>query len=201
MIKYLFKSLAVGVFLILSGCYPNGSRTLENTELVYTNYDENFDFSMNRTYFLVNEVRSIDTNSTIPDQTQQYILAAIRNEMAKKNYTETTSVDENGYPTGNPGVIILSSAVVVTTQGINYWPSYGCWWGWCYGWGGVAIPYQYDSGILNIDHIDGSTFDPDSGVANLIWISNMSGVLNSSGTSQNRIDRVISQAYEQSPYM
>lgn len=207
--KKIILGLVVATVVFITGCYPDSSRSLENTELVYTNYDEGFDFSANRSYYLNPEVISIDTTETIDPQIQAYIRSAIRREMAAKNYTETTAVDDNGFPTENPGIVIFATATTVTTTGVSYWPGYGGWWGGYWGWGGwpgygwgsVAIPYQYDSGLLTIDHIDWASRDTINESADAVWISTITGILSSSGISQSRIDRVVSQAYEQSPYM
>lgn len=207
--KIILSSIVVGL-VALTGCYPGSSRTLENTELVYTIYEDNFDFTTQKTYFLSEEVIAIDTTETIPESTRKAITDQIEVEMNKKGWTRVYDVDGEGIPTDAASVVVLASALTGTVEGISYWPGYGGWyggwWGWGgypgYGWGGVAIPYSYDTGTIYIDMLDRSSYDDDLERIDLVWMAAMNGVLSSSGfDTNNRIDRVISQAFEQSPYL
>ena len=212
--KLIFSSIVLGL-VALSSCYPGSNRTLQNTELVYTVFEESFDFSAKKTYFLDDDVLAIDTAETIPPDTKTKIIDGIVIQMNKKGWTRVFDVDGNGIPTESAAVVILASALTGTVEGVSYWPGYGGWyggwWGWGYkkyygwpgyGWGGVAIPYSYDVGTIYIDMLDRSTYDAENEKIDLVWMSAMNGVLSSSGFDTNtRIDRVITQAFEQSPYL
>lgn len=211
--KLVFSSIVLGL-VALSSCYPGSDRTLQNTELVYTVYEENFDFSAMKTYFLNDDVIAIDTAETIPQGTQTAIIDEIASNMNKKGWTRVFDVDDDGIPTESAAVVVLASALTGTVEGVSYWPGYGGWWGgywgWYkkyygwggYGWGGVAIPYSYDVGTIYIDMVDRSSYDPVDEKIDLVWMSAMNGVLSSSGFDTNsRIERVIDQAFEQSPYL
>lgn len=196
----------------LVGCYPGSDRTLNNTNLVYTVFDDGFDFSARKTYFLRNEVLAIDSTQTIPNSTQNAILSNIESQMSAKGWTRVFDVDNNGIPTDSAAVVVLSSALTNTIDGVSYYPGYGGWYGgWWgypggwpgYGWGGgVAIPYSYDLGTVYIDMLDRASYDPDKEQVNLVWTAAMNGVLSSSGLdTSNRLSQVIAQAYTQSPYL
>ena len=191
--KLVFSSIVLGL-VALSSCYPGSDRTLENTELVYTVFDDNFDFSAKKTYFLDDEVLAIDTTETIPQGTQTAIINSIVSNMNKKGWTRVFDVDDEGIPTDAAAVVILASALTKNVQGVSYWPGYGGWyggwWGWGggypgYGWGGTAIPYEYDTGTIYIDMLDRSSYDPDKEKINLVWMAAMNGVLSSSGFDTN----------------
>ena len=207
--KLIFSSLMIGL-IALSGCYPGSDRTLDDTDLVYTNYDDNFDFQAKKTYYLVDEVISIDTNETIPQDIQNAILSKSKDEMEKRGYTRITAEDPDGIPSEEAAVVVMSSAVSGTVTGYDYWPGYGgwygCWWGWC-GWyppyyGGIYVPYSYDVGTIHIDMFDRSSFDPVEENIDLVWTAVMNGVLSStSAGTEQRINKVITQAFAQSPYL
>ena len=208
--KIALSSIVLGL-VALTGCYPGSSRTLENTELVYTTYEENFDFSAEKTYFLSEEVISLDTTKTIPEATRKAITDQIEVDMNKKGWTRVFDVDGEGIPADAAAVVVLASVLTGSVEGVSYWPGYGGWyggyWGWGggypgYGWGGVAIPYSYDTGTMYIDMLDRSSYDDATERIDLVWTAAMNGVLSSSGFDTNsRIDRVITQAFEQSPYL
>lgn len=207
--KLIFSSVILGL-AVLSSCYPGSDRTLENTELVYTVYEDGFDFSLMKTYFLAEEVIAIDTTQTIPESTRKAITDRIELNMNNLGWTRVYDVDNNGIPTDAAALVVLASVLTGSVEGVSYWPGYGGWyggwWGWGgypgYGWGGVAIPYSYDTGTMYIDMLDRSTYDADNERIDLVWMSAMNSVLSSSGFDTNsRIDRVIDQAYAQSPYL
>jgi DNA-binding protein YbaB len=50
--------------------------------------------------------------------------------------------------------------------------------------------------------VDPSTYDPDDDKSlQLVWMSAMNGVLSSTANNHSRIQRVINQAFTQSPYL
>jgi len=210
--KLLFSAVVLALVTI-TGCYPGSDRTLENTEVIFTTFDDGFDFSKNKTYFLVDEVTDIDTLKTVDQNTQNTIKQRIRDNMNSKGWQEITTTISPGdtLPTLDVEVVIHASLLTGTIEGVSYWPGYGCWWGgWYgwggypgYGWGGVAIPYSYDIGTIFIDMIDYSTYNPeDERSLTLVWTAAMNGVLSSTSVGvTSRIQRVIDQSYAQSPYL
>ena len=211
--KRLLFSAVVLALATITGCYPGSDRSLQNTEVVYTTYDESFNFSENKTYFLVDEVFSIDITKTIDDSTQNTVLNQVRTNMNAKGWTEITTTIPPGdtLPTPDVNLVIQTSIQTGSIEGVSYWPGYGGWWGgyWGYpgypgyGYGGVAIPYSYDIGTIYIDMVDYSTYDPDDSKSLLlVWTSAMNGVLASTTVGRkSRIQRVIDQAFAQSPYL
>jgi hypothetical protein len=202
--KKLKFAVVILTLVTMAGCYPGSDRTLENTEIVYSTYEKSFDFSADKTYFLVDEVNSLDTTKTISQSTQNTILNSIKSNMDKLGWTEETA------DSSKAAVVVLASAVETKFDGVSSWPGYGGWWGgyWGYpgypgyGWGGVPIYYSYDVGTIYIDMVDYSTYNPDDPKSlQLVWNSAVSGVLSSAGTSSSRIERVINQAFTQSPYL
>ena len=210
--RILFSAVVLALVTI-TGCYPGSDRSLQNTEVVFTTFDENFDFSAEKTYFLANEVADIDSGKTVDNATQKTILDRVRFNMNAKGWTEITDTLPDGLPSKDAKVVLLASLLTGSIDGVSYWPGYGGWWGgyWGYpgfgypgyGWGGVPIPYSYDIGTIFIDMVDYSTYNPDDEKSlTLIWTAAMNGVLSSTSVGNtSRIERVIDQSYAQSPYL
>lgn len=204
----MIKKIGLGVMflllLFLYNCYPGGADTYNDTNLVYTTYDDSFDFTSEKTYFLDNEVFYIDTDATPNATNDAIILDEIEKQFDALGYTRVESIDN---PT-DVNMVVLSSVLVTDVQGINYYPGYGGWYGgWWGGWGYPGygygggyypIPYSYTLGTIFIDSFDPDKLDPDSDVMPpIVWTAAMNGIL-SSTTSESRIRSVIDQSFEQS---
>lgn len=209
----MMKKVGWGAVLMLSivmySCYPKGAETLNDTNLVYTTYEEDFDFTSEKTYYLHNEVINIDTTATPNPGNNAVILDEIKQQFAKLGYTRMDSIS---HPT-DVNMVVMASVLVNTVQGINYYPGYGGWYGGYWGgWGYPGygypggyypVPYSYDVGNIFIDAFDSQNFDLDGDqMPSFVWNAAMNGVLSSSGvTQESRIQSVIDQAFVQSPYL
>ena len=209
----MIKKIGWGAVLMLSfimySCYPKGAETLNDTNLVYTDYDENFDFAGEKTYYLVPDVVYPDTTATENSNTNAIILDEIKKQFEKLGYTRLDSISDPS----DVNMVVMTSVIVNTVQGVNYYPGYGGWYGgywggWGYGgypYGGgyYPVPYSYEVGNIFIDSFDSQSIDPDSDLMPpFVWNAALNGVLSSTGnTSETRIRTVIDQAFVQSPYL
>jgi len=201
----MFGVLVAGL-ATLAGCYPKEAETLSDTDLVYTNYDTNFDFNTDKTYILVDSI-VYDSGATPDASVNAAILNTIITNMNSLGWTRITDYDHPD----SANVVILATVITVNVQQVGYFPGYGWggWWGGWYGggypgYGGIPITYNYDVGTLIIDMMDPTTYDESTNPPsiNLVWGSVANGVLSSSATANtSRIERVINQAYTQSPYL
>ena len=208
----MIRKIGWGAVLMLSiimySCYPKGAETINDTNLVATNYDDNFDFTSEKTYFLYGEVIYPDTEATQSPGTNAIILDEIKKQFTALGYTR---VDSIVHPS-DVNMVVMASVLVATVQGVSYYPGYGGWYGgywggWGYpgyGYGGgyYPVPYSYDLGNIFIDSFD-SNLDPDSDLMPpMVWSASLNGVLSSTGnTSESRIRTLIDQAFVQSPYL
>lgn len=206
--KSLILACAAG--LVLLGCYPQGPEYVEDLDLVYTNYNDDFDFGSKGTYARPDEIIKItgdpsldDEPETIPDAVAATILAQFDENMEALGW-ELVEADEN------PDVVMLPASLETTT--ITYWYDY--WYGW---WGGYYPGYpgggyypgypsypvvtSYSTGTLLFLITDG---DPDivggNGSHLIHWTFAANGVLTGS-YNVNRVTKAIDQGFKQSPYL
>jgi len=197
-----------GIFLLIilvAGCNPGGPEFIEELDVVYTNYDPDFNFSNNYTYSLPPGVIDIsdgepgDNPEYIEDAFSDAILDDIRENLTSQGWTEVDEME-------NPDLIILASALQRTSI---YFYDPGWWWwyypGWGPGWGWGYPGYfpgyvsDYSTGTVLIQMTD-----PDGIVSNevpVVWTCAMNGLLE--GSDQNiisRIDNNIDRAFNHDPF-
>lgn len=197
---------ALLIATILTGCYPDGPETIDEYDLVYTNYSPTYDFKAQGTYALPDSVVKVTGNlaeGEAPEMVNptygNQILGKIRDNMNSYGWTEVQEGE-------NPDVLVLPSVVSSTTIVVSN-PGY---WGWYYPWyGGWYYPGYYPptyvsgytTGTLVIQMVDPN--DP-SAADNLpiVWLALFNGLLEgSSADLVTRLNRSIDQAYDQSNYL
>jgi hypothetical protein len=198
------KGLFVTCAVLLASCYPEGAEFYEDTDVVFTNYVETYDFSSKGTYAIPDQIVKItgsaltgDPAEFIPDVVANSLLARIEQNMTNLGYTK---VDISQ----NPDLIIAPAAIESTT--VVYWYDYWGWyWGGYYpGWGYPYYPYypsysSYSTGTLVMTMIDPDVTAAD-GNALSQWVGAIAGMLSYSYNA-NRSNRLIDQAFAQSPYL
>jgi len=196
--KMMLAAVA-GAFLL--GCYPAGPEFVEELDVVYSSYEEGYDFQGKATYAMPDKIVTdvkIDNGDTtyvyMKDVFAAPILAAIDQNMAKLGWVKKDIATE-------PDVLLTPSVMSTTTVYYSYW--YDWWYGGYYG-GWYYPPYytvsSYTTGSMIITMSDPNL---EGGIINkspAIWISAANGLV----TGYNDVDRVvtaINQAFVQSPYL
>lgn len=187
---------------ILWGCSIQGPDYTEELDLVYTNYDNQFNFVSQGTYSLPDKIVKITGDPLAPPEyiKDLYgipILAQIESNMTALGWTK---VDVNA----SPDVQLLPAAWSTTTIIYGgYWGSYWCWYYPYYCGGGWYYPYypvsSYSTGTLLMTMTSPNDESTDGSVR-VVWTGAMNGLLQ--GTYDiNRIKGGIDQAFTQSPYL
>ena len=213
--------LNLGVFslltLILTGCYPGGAEYTDDLDLAVTSYDESFDFTAVKTYFLPDSINHIIGEDDDPDKVDRSLDPFIISELARNfdglGYTRLDSVDENS----PPDVIVFVNAIRVTNYNIYSYPWYPGWgypgygwgypwygggYGWGYPWYGGTSVTSYETGTVFWDYFDPKNYDAENEVLYTSWRGAINGLLSSNKTNTNtRISRGIDQTFLQSPYL
>jgi hypothetical protein len=213
MFKKIKATVTIACLAMVSiSCFPDGAEYIDELDIVYTNYDDSYNFKSKNTFALPDKVIKVDQEN-IPGEPgfePEYvspaysaaILASIRSNMRSLGYTEVTS-------TADPDLIILP-AVFQTDQLYFY---YDWWyWSWFYpGWGpgwGWYYPGYYPPQVTRIR--TGSVImqmtDPKNQNASdqipVVWTGVVNGLLEGNvDTISARIGTTINQAFEQSPYL
>lgn len=196
----IMLTAVVGVFLL--GCYPAGPEYVEDLDVVYSTYDEVYDFKSKGTYSLPDKIVTdveIDNGDTtyvyMKDVYAEPLLQAIQTNMTNLGWSKVAI--EAG-----PDVLVTPGAISSTTYYYSYW--YDWWYGGYYGgyWGWYYPPYysvsSYTTGTFIITMSDPN----ETNIVNkspAVWVAAANGLAGSYD-----IDRVIGgidQAFAQSPYL
>ena len=215
--KFLKKriGLAAAAALLVGGaaaCYPGSISDIGEADLVLTAYDTAFDFGPLETYFLIDSIIRVGDDEEEVDTTYDaQILAKVAMEMEALGYT---AADSTG---GTPPDVVI--AVGVNTSTFGWWvPGYPCWYcwypgypGWGPGWGYPGYPGYpwYPGGGYGGTYQTGSVAivmaNPQptaGGDPEVHWGGVINGLLSSStANTVARVERLIEQAFEQSPYL
>jgi len=212
--------LAVIVFA-LTACYPGGAEYTSDTDIVITDYDEEYNFNSISTYFLSDSINHIVEEGDTPDRSMDaFILSELERNFDALGW-ERLAPQDSVNPGPEPDVSVVVSAIEV--QNYNYWymPWYGGWgWGWYWKstnestyWGypgyGWYPPYygggyytSYTTGTVAWNLFDPKLVDEDNEDIYVQWIGAINGLLGSSkSTTQTRVTNAINQAFRQSPYL
>lgn len=208
----LFCTLWAMILVLAGSCYPDRAEYVEDLDIAATNFDENFDFSIVKTYYMPDTiVRITDDDPEPPELTPAQdaeILQTISDNLDAIGYQrlDEASLDE-------ADVVVLVNAA--STKTIVYWWDYWGWWpgwgyyppgygpgyGWGYPWGGVS-GYSYTTGSLIIQMVNPNDTDEDEMEVPVVWLGVVNGLLQ--GSSENLVYRAklgVDQLFDQSPYL
>ena len=189
--------LLLFAFILMVSCYPDKPLYYSDLDLVYTNYEKDFDFMSKSTYSIPDKIVNITGDLTegedpefVKEPYNTQILERIESNMSSMGWTKVADPDA-------ADLNLLPAAWTNTT--VTYWYNYWCWYYPYYcGWG---YPYQgassYTTGTLVMAlMVAGDDYIDPQGV----WIGAANGVLSGS-YSTTRVNDAIDQAFEQSPYL
>ncbi len=203
--RLLVCTVLVGLALALGSCTPNRISDNTNYDLVATNHDPNENFASAQTFVLPDTIAHIIDAGETPDRTYDaQVLDAIRTNLLSRGYVE----DADGVPTDADYVVqVVATQAQITVY--DYWGYWGGWWGGYYpgGWYPTYPPgyasYTYDTGTIAWAMYDVARHDATSGATPVVWLAVLNGLLDqaSAGGIPARINTLIDQAFEQSPYV
>ncbi len=187
------------------GCYPDGAQYIDEFDITYTTFDEQYDFSGNSTYARPDRIvidveidRFGDTTYIyMKDRFAQPLLAGIDENMQNYGWSKVDIED-------NPDLLLMPAGISSTTYFYSWWYD---WWycPWYPGWGWYWPPYYQVSSVTTGSFIMALS-DPNDGQESPInrsgisWLSVNNGIL----TGANDVTRAlngIDQSFIQSPYL
>ena len=185
--------------LSLASCYPGGIEYYEDTDVVYTDYETDYDFPSMSTYSMPDNVVKI-SGEIIEGEDPEFIKEPYNTQIINRIAENMTNLGWTRVDDPADADLVLFPASWTNTT-IYYWYDYWCWyypyycgWGWYYPSGGVS---SYTTGTLVMTLVaDGDDYVEPSRV----WTGAVNGLL--SGVNNiNRIYKGIDQTFEQSPYL
>ena len=194
--KFLALAFIAGL-MFFGGCYPDGAQYYEDTDVVYTDYDNNYSFESKGTYSMPDKIVKItgnlsegETPEFVKEPFNTQILQKIESNMTALGYTKTADP-------ANADMVLFPAVWQNTT--IYYYYDYWCWYypyycGW--GWGYPSVT-AYTTGTLLMSLVaDGEEFVEPAKV----WTAAVNGLL-SGYYDVDRVNKGIDQAFKQSPYL
>lgn len=204
--KSIYGILLVMLMTTFWGCYPDGPDYIDEYDIVYTNYDDQFNFSGKKFYSIPDSVVKINGAHATGDELEflspssgNLILNRLKSNMEARGYILTAD-------TALADFFLVPSALEVTnvTYYYDYWNYY---YGWYYGgyYGGWYYPYpittSYTTGSIFTALVDKESANP-SNRNRVVWLSIINGLLEGSSTDYpSRINKTIDQAFTQSTYL
>jgi hypothetical protein len=191
--KFVFY---LSIIILMVSCYPNGAEYYEDLDIVYTNYDDQFDFAGKGTYAIPDKIVKIegdvaeeDGPEFVKEPQNTQMLSQIKTNMAALGWGITDDP-------ANADLVLFPAVWTNTT--VYYWYDYWCWYYYYCGWGwGYPQVTSYTTGTLIMTLVaDGEEFIEPSRV----WTAAANGLLSGSYNT-TRVTNAIDQAFEQSPYL
>lgn len=196
---------AIVAILLLGGCYPQGPEYSEDTDVVYTVFDEDYDFQAANTYAMPDKI-VVDVKVDNGDTTYVYmkdvfagpIFQVIEKNMTAYGYTRV-DIDET------PTLLLTPAGLESTNYFYSYW--YDWWYGGWYGgyWGWYYPPYytisSYTTGSMIMVLSDpNKASDSPINRSRASWVAAANGLVNYA-YDITRVTKSIDQAFAQSPYL
>lgn len=187
-------SLLVVLAFSVGSCYPGGIEYYSDTDIVFTSYEPEFDFSALATYSMPDTIVKITGDADDPEYIDEpyntEILNMIESNMESLGWTRVEDP-------ADADLTLFPASWTNTT--IYYWYDYWCWyypyycgWGWYY----PGYVTSFTTGTLVMTLISGE----DAIEPYRVWTGAINGLL--SGTyNANRVANNIDQAFAQSPYL
>lgn len=201
--KLLILTLSVAALLVSCQKDPDTDE-LDNSYLVYTNYDPGTDFKSFETFYLIDSILIIDNSEKTTywnNANSEKIIDAFGAKLAIAGYALADNVDEAD--------IVLQLSYVNTTYYFTsygpgpWWNSYPGYWNWG-GWGWYypySFSYSYSTGSIIGELVDTNSPTPLNDKLTVVWNAYICGLLNGNNLSLSRTMEAIDQAFEQSPYL
>lgn len=187
----------LGILFLMVSCYPNDTVYYEDLDLVYTNYEESFDFNSQGTYAMPDKIVKITGNLVegeepefVKEPYNAQILTKIENNMTDLGWTRVDDPE-------TADLVLLPASWTNTT--IYSWNNYYCWYYYYYcGWGYYypsTVSYTTGTLVMSLIASGEDYIDPSP-----VWVGAANGVM--SGYSDiNRINQAVDQAFLQSSYL
>lgn len=201
----LFLGLLVAVSVSCKK-YPSDNLSLQDQDVVITQYDTKIDFPAYRTFaindtvlFLKNKAGRVESDTGYSQYNDQ-IVGRIVSNMTALGYQR---VGKNQNPQIGLDVVLVNDENI---DSYTSWYGSSWYWGW-YGYGyyypwPTTSYYRYEVGSLNLTMLDLTRIDTVAKQIPAMWNSQGVGLVSSTASyNADRIDDAIDVMFEHSPYL
>lgn len=190
--KFIFY---LSIALVMASCYPGGTEYYEDTDVVYTDYDDKFDFSSKGVYAIPDKIVKVQ-GDVAEGEEPEFVKEPYNTQMLNQIMSNMTAMGWDTVANPANADLVLLPAVWTNTT-IYYWYNNWCWYYYyCYGWGYPSAS-SYTTGTLLLTLVaDGDDYIEPTRV----WTGAVNGLLSGSYNT-TRVTKAIDQAFTQSPYL
>lgn len=187
------------IVIILGSCYPQGPEYYEDLDVVYTNYDDEFNFASKGTFSIPDKIVKI-TGNLVEGEDPEFVKEPQATQMLQKMETNMTALGWVKVEDPANADLVFFPAVWTNTT-IYYWYDYWCWYypyycGWGWGWYYPSVSAITTGTLVMTLVADGDEFvEP-----HRVWTGIANGLV-SGAYNTTRVNQAIDQAFEQSPYL
>jgi hypothetical protein len=187
----------LSIIVLLGSCYPDGAEYYSDLDIVYTDYDDQFDFVSKGVYSIPDKIVKIE-GELADGEEPEYVKEPYNTQMLQKMENNMTALGWTKTEDPANADLVLFPAVWTNTT-IYYWYDYWCWYypyycGW--GWGYPSVSSYTTGTLLMTLTADGDDYIEPSQV----WTAAVNGLLSGS-YDVSRVNKAIDQAFTQSPYL
>lgn len=202
--------LACTALLVVSCEKEPDFEKLDSNYVVYTDYNQDTDFSKFQTYFLPDSILEANSSNKATfwkDENALDLISVIESEMNERGFQRLTKPEEKDIADLGVQITYIAETNQVITGGGYYggWWDYGFWGPWWDSWYySFPISYSYDTGTIIIEMLDCTQKDSSSNRNRLpvIWYANGQGYrYTSPRANQQLLIEAIEQAFKQSQYI
>jgi len=192
---FIYYSVLV---LIMASCYPKGAEYYEDLDLVFTNYDAEYDFTGGSSYSMPDRIVKI-TGDLIEGEDPEFIKEPYNSQILGRIESNMTALGWTRVDNAETADLVLFPASWTNTT-ITYWYDYWCWYyPWYCGWGwyypGYVTSYTTGTLVMTLVAAGDEYVEPAR-----VWTGAINGLLSGS-YNINRVNNGVDQAFEQSPYL
>jgi len=187
------------IITTLVSCYPEGPEYYSDLDIVYSTYEDQFDFKSKGTYSMPDKIVKIEGDLAEGEE-PEYVKEPYNTQMLTRISNNMTDLGWTKVEDPANADLTLFPAVWTNTT-VYYWYDYWCWYypyycGWGWGWGYPSVS-SYTTGTMLMTLVaDGDDYvEPFR-----VWTSALNGLLSGSYNT-SRVNKGIDQAFEQSPYL
>ena len=138
----------IGIIFLMVSCYPGEIESYEETDIVFTNYTESFDFASAGTYAMPDKIVKV-TGNLAEGEDPEYVSEPYNTQILSNIKSNMTALGWTKVDDPADADLTLFPAVWTNTT-VVYWYDYWCWYYYYYcGWG-YYYPYLFH--LYNRNH-------------------------------------------------
>ncbi|MDZ7608582.1 MAG: DUF4136 domain-containing protein [Cyclobacteriaceae bacterium] len=185
------------IIAMMAGCYPQGPEYYEDLDIVYTNFEETYDFASKGKYSMPDKIVKI-AGDIVEGEDPEFVKEPYNTQMLTQIAANMAALGWERVDDPEDADLVLFPATWTNTT-IYYWYDYWCWYyPWYCGWGwGYPSVSSYTTGTLVLTLVANG---PDYIEPSRVWTAAANGLLSGSYNT-SRVTEAIDQAFEQSPYL